>query len=265
MSNTLQQNYQNIAKDLLVELKNARQSGDQAKILGLEAEINELYNRNQNLLRLKEEKENLDANKYQSPSYKEMFSEASDSLSQATKTFTGKTSKIIEDYNNNVFEPSELEGKKESGGVLQVLDPIKEEAAELSAALTMLGGKAAIPFAADVATTGLKTVAQAVTPDFIEEPLVNFAFDKAKNAADWVKTSDWAQAPIAIAKKSFKDYLDWKESSTENTVRGDLLEASFNIAALSLPPSKVPPITETLGDVGEKIIKKVRKFLIKTL
>lgn len=49
MSNTLQQNYQNIAKDLLVELKNARQSGDQAKILGLEAEINELYNRNQNL------------------------------------------------------------------------------------------------------------------------------------------------------------------------------------------------------------------------
>ena len=256
MAATQEEIYVKLAEQYKKEYEAAKEANDQKTLSKLEKEIEVLSKRAETLARLKKDSENLDANKYQSPSYKEMFSEASNSLSQATKTFTGKVSEIIEDYNNNVFEPSELEGKKESGGVLQVLDPIKEEAAELSAALTMLGGKAAIPFAADVATTGLKTVAQAVTPDFIEEPLVNFAFDKAKNAADWVKTSDWAQAPIAIAKKSFKDYLDWKESSTENTVRGDLLESSFNIAALSLPPTKVPPITETLGDVGEKIIKK---------
>ena len=172
---------------------------------------------------------------YQAPTFAEIGSGLVEDLSGARETLTSGVSGAIEDYQQGGLQFSEYQSPEATAAFLGVMEGVAPAAGE-----AIIGvGKAAL---------------SAATPDVIEEPFVNNAVKAFSAAGDFIMNNDWVGPVLNMAKESFADYNNWKNSSEENQRKARVLESTVDMAALVAPASKTKALTDGWEDSGRKMI-----------
>jgi hypothetical protein len=172
---------------------------------------------------------------YQAPTFSEIGSGLVEDLSGARKTLTSGVSGAIEDYQQGGLQFSKYQSPEATAAFLGVMEGVAPAAGE-----AIIGvGKAAL---------------SAATPDVIEEPFVNNAVKAFSAAGDFIMNNDWVGPVLNMAKESFADYNNWKNSSEENQRKARVLESTVDMAALVAPASKTKALTDGWEDSGRKMI-----------
>ncbi len=172
---------------------------------------------------------------YQAPTFAEIGSGLVEDLSGARETLTSGVSGAIKDYQQDRLQFSEYQSPEATAAFLGVMEGVAPAAGE-----AIIGvGKAAL---------------QAATPAFIEEPFVDNAVKAFSAAGDFIANNDWVGPVLNMAKESFADYNNWKNSSEENQKKARVLESTVDMAALLAPASKTKALTDGWEDSGRKMI-----------
>ncbi len=172
---------------------------------------------------------------YQAPTFAEIGSGLVEDLSGARETLTSGVSGAIEDYQQGGLQFSKYQSPEATAAFLGVMEGVAPAAGE-----AIIGvGKAAL---------------SAATPDVIEEPFVNNAVKAFSAAGDFIMNNDWVGPVLNMAKESFADYNNWKNSSEENQKKARVLESTVDMAALVAPASKTKALTDGWEDSGRKMI-----------
>lgn len=172
---------------------------------------------------------------YQAPTFAEIGSGLVEDLSGARETLTSGVSGAIEDYQQGGLQFSKYQSPEATAAFLGVMEGVAPAAGE-----AIIGvGKAAL---------------SAATPDVIEEPFVNNAVKAFSAAGDFIMNNDWVGPVLNMAKESFADYNNWKNSSEENQRKARVLESTVDMAALVAPASKTKALTDGWEDSGRKMI-----------
>ena len=172
---------------------------------------------------------------YQAPTFAEIGSGLVEDLSGARETLTSGVSGAIEDYQQGGLQFSEYQSPEATAAFLGVMEGVAPAAGE-----AIIGvGKAAL---------------QAATPAFIEEPFVDNAVKAFSAAGDFIMNNDWVGPVLNMAKESFADYNNWKNSSEENQRKARVLESTVDMAALLAPASKTKALTDGWEDSGRKMV-----------
>ena len=172
---------------------------------------------------------------YQAPTFAEIGSGLVEDLSSAGRTLASGVSGAIEDYQQDKLQFSEYQSPAATAALLGVMEGVVPAAGE-----AIIGvGKAAL---------------SAATPDVIEEPFVNNAVKAFSAAGDFIMNNDWVGPVLNMAKESFADYNNWKNSSEENQRKARVLESTVDMAALVAPASKTKALTDGWEDSGRKMI-----------
>ena len=172
---------------------------------------------------------------YQAPTFAEIGSGLVEDLSSAGKTLASGVSGAIEDYQQDKLQFSEYQSPAATAALLGVMEGVAPAAGE-----AIIGvGKAAL---------------SAATPDVIEEPFVNNAVKAFSAAGDFIMNNEWVGPVLNMAKESFADYNNWKNSSEENQRKARVLESTVDMAALVAPASKTKALTDGWEDSGRKMI-----------
>lgn len=106
--------------------------------------------------------------------------------------------------------------------------------------------RAILPAAGDVFTTGLKVAGHALSnaiPDTVEE----YTMESLASIAYDISETPFFREGLEAAKTSFGSFLKWKENHPQEAMR---LGAGFDLALMSVPATKVPPVTATLDKWG---------------
>ena len=114
-------------------------------------------------------------------------------------------------------------------------------------ALHLAATEGVIPSMAQAGGSLLKAGAQAITPSFIEEPVVETYRDAEEGVINFFAENTWAKKVLDLAKENLGDYLNWKNASEENELKGRKLESFFDIALLATPSTKISPVTDKFG------------------
>jgi hypothetical protein len=172
---------------------------------------------------------------YQAPTFAEIGSGLVEDLSSAGRTLASGVSGAIEDYQQDKLQFSEYQSPAATAALLGVMEGVVPAAGE-----AIIGvGKAAL---------------SAATPDVIEEPFVNNAVKAFSAAGDFIMNNEWVGPVLNMAKESFADYNNWKNSSEENQRKARVLESTVDMAALVAPASKTKALTDGWEDSGRKMI-----------
>jgi len=172
---------------------------------------------------------------YQAPTFAEIGSGLVEDLSSAGRTLASGVSGAIEDYQQDKLQFSEYQSPAATAALLGVMEGVAPAAGE-----AIIGvGKAAL---------------SAATPDVIEEPFVNNAVKAFSAAGDFIMNNEWVGPVLNMAKESFADYNNWKNSSEENQRKARVLESTVDMAALVAPASKTKALTDGWEDSGRKMI-----------
>jgi hypothetical protein len=172
---------------------------------------------------------------YQAPTFAEIGSGLVEDLSSAGRTLASGVSGAIEDYQQDKLQFSEYQSPAATAALLGVMEGVAPAAGE-----AIIGvGKAAL---------------SAAIPDVIEEPFVNNAVKAFSAAGDFIMNNEWVGPVLNMAKESFADYNNWKNSSEENQRKARVLESTVDMAALVAPASKTKALTDGWEDSGRKMI-----------
>ena len=101
---------------------------------------------------------------------------------------------------------------------------------------------------------------QAVTPEPVERFAVETTQDMLSSVENFFSENQWANKAMDLAKEKYEDYLAWRNSSEENTLKARELESVVDLGILALPASKVPPIThKSLSEISGTLIAEGKK------
>jgi len=106
--------------------------------------------------------------------------------------------------------------------------------------------RAILPAAGDVFTTGLKVAGHTLSnaiPDSVEE----YTMESLASIAYDISETPFFKEGLESAKAGYGSFLKWKENHPQEALR---LGAGFDLALMSVPATKVPPVTATLDKWG---------------
>ncbi len=121
------------------------------------------------------------------------------------------------------------------------------------------GTEGVIPAAGEAAGTLLSAGAQALAPERVEA----FAVDVFKDLSSFLLENPWAEKVLNLAKENYEGYLNWKDASKENELKGRQIESFIDVAALGAPPTKLSPILGDLPEKGKRLKQEGQKGIAK--
>ncbi len=108
----------------------------------------------------------------------------------------------------------------------------------------------AAPVVGSVFEAGLKTagqVASILTPDYLEVPVIEAVKGQV---FDFIQKPN-VQEGLRYATNKASEYFQWASENKEDALR---LESIVDVGLMSLPPTKVPPVTEAMDRASVKLL-----------